>query len=78
MSEPQRSRRSHYIPRTTNGRIAIVSFLFLSVLAQPPIVHNVVNRIEPWIFGLPFLYAWLLSVYTALICVLVWALWKGV
>ena len=77
MSAPQTGRRSHYLPRTSNGRIAVVLFLALSALAQPPVVHSLVNRVEPWILGLPFLYAWLLGVYTALICVLLWAWRKG-
>jgi len=77
MSAPQIDRQSHYLPRTTNGWIAVVLFIALSALAQPPVVHVLVNRVEPWVFGLPFLYAWLLGVYTALIFVLVWALRKG-
>lgn len=47
------------------------------VAAQPPVVHGVANRIEPWILGLPFLFAYLLAVYVALIGVLVWTAWKG-
>lgn len=43
-------------------------------LAQPPIVHTMANRVEPWVLGLPFLYAYLLVVYCALIAVLLWAL----
>lgn len=66
-------RRSHWIPRTSAGRIATVLFLALMALAQPPIVFAVANRIEPWILGVPFLYAWLGLVYLALVAVLVWA-----
>lgn len=69
-------RRSHYLPRTRTGRVAVVLFIVLMVLAQPPVVHTLVNRIEPWVFGLPFLYAYLLLVYTLLIAVLVWAALK--
>ncbi|NNF28003.1 MAG: DUF3311 domain-containing protein [Gemmatimonadetes bacterium] len=46
-------------------------------LAQPPIVHGFMNRIEPWVLGMPFLYAWLLGVYVLSIAVLVWAYRKG-
>jgi hypothetical protein len=78
MTEPRTRFRSHYRPRTPEGRTAVVAFLILFALCQPPIVHGVVNRVEPWIGGLPFLYAWLLGVYVAMIGVLVWALRKRV
>jgi hypothetical protein len=45
---------------------------------MPPVTHTVLNRIEPWVAGLPFLYASLLAVYTGLIIVLLWALRRGV
>lgn len=65
--------RSHYVPRTATGRVAVASFVVLMALAEPPIVNTVANRIDPWILGLPFLYAYLLIVYVVLIGVLVWA-----
>lgn len=68
---------SHWRPRSREGWTAVVLFLFLMALAQPPVVHRVVNRIEPWLFGVPFLYAYLTAVYVALIGVLVWAMRKG-
>jgi hypothetical protein len=46
-------------------------------LAQPPLVYLVANRVEPWVLGLPFLYAYLLAVYCALIGVLFWAKRRG-
>lgn len=64
---------SHYRPRTRNGWIAVVLFLVLFALTQPPFVHALANRITPWIFGLPFLYVYLLVIYFALIAVLIWA-----
>lgn len=75
MDEP---RRSHLIPRTRDGWIATIAFLALFLLAMPPITHTVLNRTEPWISGLPFLYVALLVVYTALIGVLIWTLRRGV
>ena len=45
---------------------------------MPPVTHTVLNRVEPTILGLPFLYVALLVIYTALIGVLIWALRKGV
>ena len=69
--------RSHLVPRTRNGWRALVAFVALFALAEPPIVHGLANRVEPWIFGLPFLYAYLLAVYIALIGVLLWTLRKG-
>ena len=70
---PSTVKQSHYRPRSRSGWIAVLAFVGLMALAQPPVVHRLVNRIEPWVLGLPFLYAWLLSVYVALIAVLLWA-----
>lgn len=69
--------RSHYIPRTRQGRFAVVLFVLLMLLAQPPVVHALADRVEPRILGLPFLYAYLLAVYSALIAVLLWARLRG-
>ena len=74
----QPNRPSHFVPRSREGRIATIAFLALFLLAMPPVTHQVLNRVEPTVFGLPFLYVALLVVYTALIGVLVWALRKGV
>lgn len=65
--------RSHYLPRTRNGWIATVAFLVAMALAQPPIVHGLMNRIEPWVLGMPFLFAYLLAAYLIGIAVLIWA-----
>jgi hypothetical protein len=64
---------SHVVPRSTGGRFAVALFLLLLLLAEPPVVFAVANRIEPLLLGLPFLFAWLLLVYTALIIVLLLA-----
>ena len=74
---PRRGRglfRSHLLPRTGRGWVAVISFLVLFALVEPPFVYSVANRIQPWVLGLPFLYAYLLVVYTGLIGVLLWAL----
>ena len=68
-----KSVRSHYIPRTRAGRIAVVGFLAIFAFTQPPLVFWIGNRIEPWVGGVPFLYGYLLALYTALIAVLIWA-----
>jgi hypothetical protein len=65
--------RSHYLPRTRNGWIAVILFLIGMVLVEPPVVHTLANRIEPWVLGVPFLYAYLLVLYSLLIGVLLWA-----
>ncbi len=70
--------RSHYRPRTRDGWIAVVLFLTLFALTQPPFVHVLANRITPWVLGFPFLYAYLLVIYFALIAVLIWAQRRGV
>jgi len=69
--------RSHLLPRTGAGWVAVVAFLALFALTQPPIVNGLANRVEPWILGLPFLYAYLLGLYILLIGVLNWARRKG-
>jgi hypothetical protein len=71
-------RRSHFVPRTRDGRVATIAFLALLLLAMPPVSHTVLNRTDPWIFGLPFFYVALLGVYSALILVLIWAFRRGV
>ena len=71
-------RRSHFVPRTRDGRIAVLVFAILFALTQPPVVYVVANRITPWILGMPFLYAWLLAAYLALIGVLIWTARRGV
>ena len=70
--------RSHYIPRTRSGRIAVVAFVGLFAVTQPPFINTIANRIEPWFLGLPFFYGFLLLVYSALIGVLIWAKRRGV
>lgn len=64
--------RSHYLPRTRDGWIAVVAFLVLFAFVQPPLVFVLANRVEPWVLGVPFLYAYLLLAYVALIAVLLW------
>lgn len=75
---PPATFRSHFVPRTREGRIATVAFVLLFSLTQPPVTHALANRITPWILGMPFLYAWLLAAYLVLIGVLVWTARKGV
>ncbi len=70
--------RSHYLPRTRRGRIATIAFLAAMALAQPPIVHGLMNRAEPLVLGTPFLFAYLFGAYCLMIAVLVWALRKGI
>jgi hypothetical protein len=65
--------RSHYVPRTSAGRLAVAAFVVLFAFTQPPLVFRLANRVEPWIGGVPFLYAYLLILYVALILVLLWA-----
>jgi len=64
--------RSHLVPRTRDGWTALVAFLLLLGVAMPPITHTLLNRVEPVILGLPFLYFALAVVYFALVGVLVW------
>ena len=62
--------------RSTRRRTALVGFLALMAMAQPPLVNTLANRIEPWVLGMPFLYAYLLADYLALVALLLWA-WRA-
>ena len=52
--------------------------LICMALSQPPVVHGLVNRIEPWLFGMPFLFTYLLGVYVVMIAILIWTMAKKV
>lgn len=71
-------RRSHFVPRTRDGWIATVSFVAVFLLAMPPVTHTLLNRTEPWVLGVPFIFAALLAVYLVLIGILIWAYRRGV
>jgi hypothetical protein len=71
--------RSHYLPRSRAGWIALLAFGGLMALVQPPLVFWVDARFgSVWLLGMPFLYAYLGVVYFAMIGVLLWALRKAV
>ncbi len=70
---------SHYLPRSRSGRIAVLTFLGLMALVQPPIVFWVDTHFgSVWVLGMPFLYIYLGAVYFALIGVLLWAARRAV
>ena len=78
-SEVPLSFRSHYLPRSRTGWIAVLAFLGLMALVQPPIVFWVDTRFGSfWLLGMPFLYVYLGAVYFALIGVLLWAVRRAV
>ncbi len=64
--------RSHFWPRTRHGRLGLVALVVFFALVEPPMLYLVANRIEPWILGFPFLYAYLSVIYVALVGVLLW------
>ena len=64
--------RSHYLPRSRTGWIAVLAFLGLMALVQPPTRCG-----AGWVLGMPFLYVYLGAVYFALIGVLLWAVRRG-
>jgi len=71
--------RSHYLPRSRTGWIAVLAFLGLMTLVQPPLVFWVDSRFgSAWVLGMPFLYVYLGAVYFALIGVLIWAARRAV
>ncbi len=73
------SYRSHYLPRSRSGWIAVLAFLGLMALVQPPIVFWVDTHLgSRWVLGMPFLYVYLGAVYFLLIGVLLWAVRRAV
>jgi len=58
--------------------VAVLLFLGIFALVEPPFVHGIANRVEPWLLGFPFLYTYLLGIYVVLIGVLIWALRRRV
>ena len=76
MKDPQRP--SRFLPRTRDGWIATIAFGAVFLLAMPPVTHTLLNRVEPSLLGVPFLYLALVGVYVALIAVLIWAYRRGV
>ena len=69
--------RSHFVPRTRSGRVAVVAFLLLFVLAMPPVTHRVLDRPDVFVGGLPLFFVALFAVYCALVGVLLWTLKRG-
>jgi hypothetical protein len=76
--KPDPKYRSHYRPRTRDGWIATVAFVLLFALCMPPVTHTLLDRVDPWMLGVPFFYSALFLIYVALIGVLLWALRRGV
>lgn len=64
-------------PTEPPRRLAVVLFLAVFAFTQPPLVFWLGNRVEPWVFGVPFLYAYLLVFYVLSIGVLIWARRRG-
>lgn len=70
-------RKTHLLPRTTEGWIATIAFLGVFLLAMPPVTHRVLDQPDRWLFGVPVFFLSLLVIYAVLIGVLVFAWWKG-
>ena len=70
--------RSHFVPRTLEGRLATVAFVVLFLLAMPPVTHALWDRPDRWIAGWPFFFVVLFLVYSGLVAILLWALRRGV
>ena len=69
--------KNHVVPRTRDGWVAVGTFLLLVLATQPPLVYVVAgSRIQ--IFGIPFLYLYLLALYFCQIVILIWAAIRGV
>ncbi len=68
--------KSHFVPRSRTGKRVVLIILCLYLIIQWPILQ-LANRIEPFIFGIPFLYFYLLVIYLAIISVMIYACRRG-
>ncbi|MCG8606682.1 hypothetical protein MJD09_17065 [bacterium] len=69
--------RSHLIPSTRRGKTVTIFIVCLYLLIQWPIL-SLVNRMHPFILGMPFLYFYLLVIYFCIIGVMIYACRKEV
>jgi len=70
------SQKSHFVPRTRRGRRVALIILFLYLVIQWPVL-SLVNRIEPFVLGMPLLFFYLLVIYFGIILVMLYAARKG-
>lgn len=68
--------RSHYVPRTSAGRLVIGLYLLFLLAAEWPLLPFA-NRIEPTVLGFPFLFVYLGVIYAAKIATLIYAAKRG-
>lgn len=74
--EPRTRIPSHYRPRSTRGWFLLVYFIVMFALGQWPFLPWA-NRVYPVIWGFPFLYAYLTTVYALILAGLLLLLrWK--
>lgn len=64
--------RSHYLPRTAKGRASVFLFIAALAFAEWPLLP-LANRIEPTLFGFPFLFTYLTVIYAIKLAVLIYA-----
>lgn len=64
--------RSHFVPRTRDGRLVLGLYLLFLCFAEWPLLP-LANRVEPTVLGFPFLFSYLTVVYAAKILVLIYA-----
>lgn len=69
--------KSHFVPRTREGRVVAGTYLLLFICMMPPVTHRVLDRPDAWIGGVPFFFASLLFLYCLIIGVVVWAYRRG-
>ncbi|MDO5718986.1 MAG: hypothetical protein Q4P34_08375 [Tissierellia bacterium] len=54
--------------------LIIVAIAMVCTLIIPPVFNKFFNKIEPWIFGLPFLIFWIITINIVIALILL-ALW---
>ena len=67
--------KSHWIPRSREGKLALLYFVILYLLVEWPVL-KLFNSIDPVILGFPILLVWLSGVYLLLILGLLYIMGK--
>lgn len=57
--------------KVTFSFLILISLLFSTLLFPP--IFNKINKVEPWILGLPFVQFWIILVVVLVsVCLIVW------
>lgn len=68
--------KSHWIPRSRKGKLALLYFVIVYLLVEWPVL-KLFNSIDLLIFGFPILLVWLSGVYVLLMLGLLYIMREG-